>query len=62
MQSVELSLIENDTAQDQKAENARRVSAPVKETTNAKAQADKQARPTEPMYAAFVWLFGSGCF
>jgi hypothetical protein len=63
MQSVELNLVENDKPQDHKAENARPVSsAPAKEATGAKTHANKQAMPSEPMYAAFAWLFGSGCF
>jgi hypothetical protein len=63
MQSTQLNLLENETPQAQKSETAHPVSStPVKETTNAKTLADKQATPSEPMYSAFAWLFGSGCF
>ena len=63
MQSVELNLVENESPRGHEAENTRPVSsAPAKEETCAETHADKQATPSEPMYAAFAWLFGSGCF
>lgn len=62
MQSVQCSLLESDTPQLQPTEAARSASSvPGKQTSSGKEQSDRQAA-AESMYAAFVWLFGSGCY
>jgi hypothetical protein len=63
MQSVQLNLVENETPQAQKSENARPVAAmPAKEGAGEKEQSSRQPVIPDAMYAAFAWLFGSGCF
>jgi hypothetical protein len=61
MQSVQWSLAENKTSQQQTTDAARPpLSVPGKDTASEKEQSDRQAA-AESMHAAFVWLFGPGC-
>jgi hypothetical protein len=63
MQSVQLKLVENETSPTQKSEHAGPVvSALVKEGPGKKEQSDQQPATPEALFAAFTWLFGSGCY
>ena len=61
MESVQWSLVENETPQRQTTEAARSASpVPGNQASSEKQQSDRQAAE-ESMHAAFVWLFGPGC-
>ena len=61
MQLVQWSLIESETPQLQTTDSVRPTVPMVgNQASGAKEQTDRQA--TEARYAAFVWLFGSGCY
>jgi hypothetical protein len=63
MQSFQWSLTENETPQRQTIEAAHpAATVPGKQASGEKERSDRQPATTEAMYAAFVWLFGSGCF
>jgi len=62
MQSVQWSLTESETPQRQTTEAARpAASVSGKQASTENAQSDRQSA-AEAMYAAFAWLFGSGCY
>ena len=62
MESVRCSLLESETPPFQITETASpNLSALAKHTSNEKEQSDRQFS-AEATYAAFVWLFGSGCY
>ena len=62
MQSFQCSLVESEAPQLQTTEAGRSAaSVPEKQTSRDKEPSDRQAA-AESMYAAFVWLFGSGCY
>jgi len=61
MESVQWSLVENETPQRQTTGAARSAPpVPANQASSEKQQSDKQAA-AESMHAAFVWLFGPGC-
>jgi hypothetical protein len=63
MQSVHVNLVENEFTQTQQSESVSPVvSVMIEEVASGKAQAEKKAAAADVMYAAFAWLFGSGCF
>jgi len=63
MQSVHVNLVENEFTQPQQNENLSPVaSVTIEEVAGGKGHTDKQAAAADAMYAAFAWLFGSGCF
>ena len=63
MESVQWILVESDSPQRQTTQAARpAASVPGKQASSENAQSDRQAATADAMYAAFVWLFGSGCF
>ena len=63
MQSLQLNLVENETPQAPSSETPRSVVlAQGAETTGEKEQSDQQAAAQDTLFAAFAWLFGSGCF
>jgi PleD family two-component response regulator len=63
MQSVHVNLVENQFTQPQQNENLSPVaSVTIEEVAGGKGHTDKQAAAADAMYAAFAWLFGSGCF
>jgi hypothetical protein len=63
MQSVQWSLTESETPRRQTTETAGpTTSVPGKQASGENAQSDRQPAAIEGIYAAFVWLFGSGCF
>jgi len=62
MQPVQCSLAESETPQRQSTDAAHpALSVSGNDTSNEKEQSDRQFA-AETMYAAFVWLFGSGCY
>jgi hypothetical protein len=63
MESVQWILVESNSPQPQATQAARpAVSVPGKQVSGENAQSDRQAATADAMYAAFTWLFGSGCF
>jgi hypothetical protein len=63
MQSLQLNLVENETPQAPNSETTRPVVlAPATEATGEKEQSDQQPAAQDTLFAAFAWLFGSGCF
>ena len=62
MLSFQCNLVENETPHRQTTAATRpELSAPGKQTSGEKQPPDPQAA-MESMHAAFVWLFGSGCY
>jgi hypothetical protein len=63
MLPVQMNLVENETPKVRNGENVSPVaSVMAEEVSDAKTHAGNQAAAADAMYAAFVWLFGSGCY
>ncbi len=63
MESVQWVLVESHSPQQQTTEAARpAASAPDKRSSGENTPSDRQAATADAIYAAFVWLFGSGCY
>jgi hypothetical protein len=62
MQPVQWSLVESETPRQQTSEPARpAASEPGQLAPSDNVQSDRQAA-AESLHAAFVWLFGPGCY
>jgi hypothetical protein len=63
MQSGKWNVVENETSRERNTIPLRpAASATASETAQLNAHPDKQPAPTEATFAAFTWLFGSGCY
>jgi len=63
MESVQWVLVECNSSQRQTTQPARpAASVPGKQASTESTQSPRQAATADALYAAFVWLFGSGCF
>ena len=63
MQSVQRNLVENDMPTARKSGNESSVAPALSgEISGGKGHKEEQAAAADAMYAAFIWLFGSGCF
>ena len=63
MQSVQRNLVENEMPTARKSGNESSVAPAVSgEISGGKGHKEEQAAAADAMYAAFIWLFGSGCF
>lgn len=63
MQSFQRNLVENDMPAPRRSGNESSVAPALSgEISCGKGHKEEQAAATEAMHAAFVWLFGSGCF
>ena len=63
MQSIQSNLVAIQASQEQSSIPLRPVaSATANEISSEKAYSDRQPIVTEDLFAAFTWLFGSGCY
>ena len=63
MRSVQRNLVKNDMPTARKSGNESSVAPALSgEISGGKGHKEEQAAAADTMYAAFVWLFGSGCF
>ena len=63
MLSVQMNLVENEGPTARKRGDVSPVaSVMAEEVSDAKTHAGNQAAAGDAMYAAFAWLFGSGCY
>jgi hypothetical protein len=63
MKSVQRNLVDKTTSREQNRIPLNPVgSARNSKTTPEKALSDQQAAVTKDLFAAFTWLFGSGCY
>ena len=63
MQSVQRNLVENEMPTVRKSGNESSVAPGVsEEISGGKGHQEEQAAAVDAMYAAFVWLFGPGCY